>query len=57
MLAEVFAAKSHSQEAFKIYDFISSCYFKLFGTNETILNSYVEQQKAETLYKTATERI
>ena len=41
MLAEVFAAKAHSEEAFKLYDFISSCYFKLFGTNDTILNSYV----------------
>ena len=43
MLAEVFAAKAHSEDAYKIYDYISSCYFKLFGTNDTMLNSYVVQ--------------
>ena len=40
MIAEVYASKSQGVEALKIYDYISSIYLKLFGTDDTIHNSY-----------------
>ena len=43
LLGDVYASKNKFDEAFKLYDFIQSGYLKMFGTNETVLNSYVHQ--------------
>jgi len=56
LLGDVYASNNKFEEAFKLYDFIQSGYLKMFGTNETVLNSYVHQQRCEASIKMATER-
>ena len=57
MLGDVFSNSHRSEEALKIFDFISAGYLQIFGTNDTVLNSYCVQQKGEAHFKTATERL
>ena len=57
LLAECYAFKLKTDHACEIYDFVCDGYEQLFGTRETVLHSYSQQQKAEALFKQATERI
>lgn len=56
LLGDVYGSKMKFEDALKYYDFIQSGYLKMFGTNETVLNSYVHQQRCEAYIKMATER-
>lgn len=56
LLAETFSCKCKTEEALKIYDYIGRQYMKLFVTNNTVLNSYLIQQKSECLMRSFTER-
>jgi hypothetical protein len=46
-----------TDHAVEIYDFICIGYEKLFGTKNTVLQSYAVQQRAEAHLKAASERI
>ena len=41
LLGDVYGSKLQFEEALKYYDFIQSGYLKMFGTNDTVLNSTV----------------
>ena len=43
LLADVFSYRQKSDEALKIFNYVQDGYFQLFGTNDTILNSYLTQ--------------
>ena len=41
LIAECLAFKMKPDHAHEIYDYVSTCYEKLYGTNDTVLNSFI----------------
>lgn len=43
MLAEVLAFRRKSEEALKLFDYVQKGFYRLFGTHDSLRNSYLEQ--------------
>lgn len=57
LLAECFSFSQKYEHTLEIFEFCQKVYAKLFGTDLTVLNSYVIQQIADTYCKMASERM